>query len=195
MSDFLRKLVVNDFTSNPSLKVVTLIMATSPEAKKKGFHLIEHSLSLDDATRIGNMALNVAKEINAMPLSISILDKTGTLKYAVNQDGTGLMRNAISFGKGWTCLSMGFSSRDLSHNLRDRPSFLDSLSTASGGKMIFAPGGVLLRNGESESVVGAIGISGDTSYRDEYVAITAAQRCGFATSPSEPHPKYKQSRL
>ena len=130
-----------------------------------------------------------------MPLSISILDTTGNAKYVLNQDGTGLMRNGISFGKAWTCLSMGFSSRDLSHNLRDRASFLGSLSTASDGKMIFAPGGVLLRDSDTLKVVGAIGISGDTSYRDEYVAITAAQRCGFATSPSEPHPKYKQSRL
>eukprot|EP00483_Globobulimina_turgida_P004415 UN04424 len=167
----------------------------SQVTKDKGFNYIDHDLSLYDAMQLGETALQLAKKINAMPLSISILDKTGQAKYVLNEDGTGLIRNGISFGKAWTSLSMGFSSRDLSANLKDRPSFLGSAANVSNGKMIFAPGGVLLINKKNNKVVGAIGISGDTSYRDESLAITAAQQCGFKTSPSQVHPTVLKSQL
>eukprot|EP01084_Bolivina_argentea_P220359 373474_1 len=167
----------------------------SDATREKGFTYINHELSLCDAMKIGETVLKLAKTINAMPLSISILDKSGQAKYIMNEDGTGIMRNGISFGKAWTSLSMGFSSRDLSLNLKHRPSFLSSLSNVSNGNMIFAPGGILLINKNNNKVVGAIGISGDTSYRDEYLAIKAAQQCGFDTSPSEIHPNFMKSHL
>ena len=152
-------------------------------------------MHLKDAIQIAEAAVGFAKQITAMPLSITILDTSGNTKYLLNQDGTGIIRNEISFGKAWTCLAMGFSSRDLSRNLKNRPSFLNSLSTASAGKMIFAPGGILLLDKDSKSVVGAMGVSGDTSHRDEYVAIAAAQKCGFLTSPAQPNPNYMKSHL
>lgn len=167
----------------------------STGAKKKGFNYIDHTLSLCDAMKIGENVLTLAKKINAMPLSISILDKSGQLKYVLNEDGTGLMRNNISFGKAWTCLSMGFPSRNLNENLSNRPQFLTSLSNVSNGKMIFAPGGILIIHKTNKKVIGSMGISGDTSYRDEYLAIMAAQNCGFHTSPSKPHPNFMKSHL
>ena len=167
----------------------------SQSTKKKGFNYIEHTLSLRDAMQIGECVLEIAKSMNAMPLSVSILDKSGQLKYCLNEDGTGLLRNNVSFGKAWTSLAMGFPSRNLAQNLKERPSFLGSLSDASNGKLICAPGGILILDKKSKAVIGALGISGDTSYRDEYLAITAAQKCGFDTAPSKPHPNHTKSHL
>ena len=166
----------------------------SEGAIKKGFSFIDHSLSLCDAMKIGENVLKVAKKINAMPLSITILDKSGKAKYVLNEDGTGLMRNDISFGKAWTSLSMGFPTRNLTENLDKRRQFLASLANVANGKHVHAPGGILILNNKKE-VVGSMGISGDTSYRDEYLAIMAAQQCGFHTSPSKPHPNFMKSHL
>lgn len=62
------------------------------------------------------------------------------------------------------------------------------------GKFVPTPGGVLILNGGGV-VIGAVGISGDTSDKDEYAAITAVQRVGLQSEPALPNPKWRDSSL
>jgi uncharacterized protein GlcG (DUF336 family) len=82
----------------------------------------------------------------------------------------------------------------LRDRLADRPAFQAALAAASGGKFIPVPGGVLIRNADGD-VIGAVGISGDTSDKDEYAAITAVQAAGLTPFPAEPVPDWAGSRL
>jgi len=56
------------------------------------------------------------------------------------------------------------------------------------------PGGVLIEDA-NEITIGAVGISGDTSEKDEYCAIKAVHSVGLATEPAEIDPDWTRSYL
>ena len=76
---------------------------------------------------------------------------------------------------------MGISSRTIRDRLKDRPTFQAALASASQGRFIPVPGGVLAIDLAGE-VVGAVGISGDASDKDEYAAISGVRAAGLAAS-------------
>ena len=69
-----------------------------------------------------------------------------------------------------------------------------ALAAASGGRFIPVPGGVLILDGVGNAI-GAVGISGDASDKDEYCAITAVQEAGCASEPAAPHPDWRAAGL
>jgi uncharacterized protein GlcG (DUF336 family) len=89
---------------------------------------------------------------------------------------------------------MGVPSRVLRDRLADRPAFQSALSAASGGRFIAVPGGVLLRD-QNEAIIGAVGISGDTSDKDELCAIVGARAAGLTPLPAEPSKDWETSAL
>jgi uncharacterized protein GlcG (DUF336 family) len=109
------------------------------------------------------------------------------------EDGSGILRADIAIGKAWGALGMGISSRTMRDRLMDRPLFVNALASVSGGRLVPVPGGVLIRDGAGE-VIGAVGISGDTSDKDEYCAIVAVQAAGFGSDPGAPSPTWAESR-
>jgi uncharacterized protein GlcG (DUF336 family) len=56
------------------------------------------------------------------------------------------------------------------------------------------PGGVLALNGKGE-VIGAVGISGDASDKDEYAAITGVHRAGLKSHPEQPAENWRNAGL
>jgi uncharacterized protein GlcG (DUF336 family) len=76
---------------------------------------------------------------------------------------------------------MGFGSRTLAGRAPKQPAFFNALAAASGGRLVPVPGGVLIRDGAD--VVGAVGISGDTSDNDEKCAIAGIEAAGLKADP------------
>jgi uncharacterized protein GlcG (DUF336 family) len=57
----------------------------------------------------------------------------------------------------------------------ERPDrFIHTLNAATDGKVLNAPGGVLIRNAAGE-ILGAVGVTGDVSDRDEACAIAGIE--------------------
>ena len=110
------------------------------------------------------------------------------------QDGSGILRVDIATGKAWGALGMGIPSRTIRDRLGQRPAFQGALAAASQGRFVPVPGGVLVLDGD-DKVIGAVGISGDTSEIDEFCAITAIKAAGLAPAPAEPDPAWKNSGL
>ena len=136
------------------------------------------SVSLEAATVIIDQALAKGREMKFHPLVVAVLDARGCLKAYKAEEGTSLMRFDIAFGKAWGALGMGFGNRELARRSAKAPMFFNSLQVMSEGRMVPVPGGVLIRNAAG-AVVGAVGISGDTSENDEICAahgITVAGR-------------------
>lgn len=129
-----------------------------------------------------------------LPLTVVILDTGGKLIAVESEDGSGLLRFDIAFGKAWGALGMGMSSRLLRDNLAARPVFQGALATASDGRLIPVPGGVLVID-EGGEAIGAVGISGDTSDKDEYCAIEAIHQVGLACEPAQCNPDWSTSSL
>jgi uncharacterized protein GlcG (DUF336 family) len=134
-------------------------------------------LSLKQANVIVEQALAKGHETGCKPLTVVVLDTGGHLKALAREDGSGILRVEIARGKAWGALGIGLGSRALAKRIREDPlgaAFVDAIATASGGKVVPVPGGVLVRDG-SDQVIGAVGISGDTSDKDEVCAVAGVE--------------------
>ena len=152
------------------------------------------TLTLDQADAIVDGALKAGRKVELHPLTVAVLDAGGHLVAFKRQDGSGIMRPEVAIGKAYGALGMGISTRLLRDRLADRPSFQAALAAASQGRFIPVPGGVLIRD-KGGAVLGAVGISGDTSDKDEYCAIAGVRAAGLAPDPAEPAPDWMTSRL
>lgn len=140
------------------------------------------ALTLAQASTIIDVALNKARESKFQPLSVAVLDAGGHLIAFKREDRSGILRFDIAFGKAWGALGMGFGSRTLFERAEKTPMFFTTLAAASGGRVVTNPGGVLVRN-DAGDIIGAVGISGDTSDNDEVCAVTGIVAAGFKADP------------
>jgi uncharacterized protein GlcG (DUF336 family) len=101
------------------------------------------------------------------------------------EDKSGILRTEIATGKAWGTLGMGFGGREFARRAAGGGGlFLTALMQASGGRIVPAPGGVLIRDAAGD-IVGAVGISGDTSDRDEACAIAGIEATGLSPDTGE----------
>jgi uncharacterized protein GlcG (DUF336 family) len=119
----------------------------------------------------------------ASALTVAVLDPGGHLIVLYREDRAGYIRPQIAIGKAWGALSLGVSSRSIAGIAERVPAFFEALSVASQGRVFPAPGGVLLRDQAGE-IVGAVGVSGDSSDLDEALGIIAARAAGLTPEPS-----------
>lgn len=152
------------------------------------------NLSLESARRIVDEALGVGRREGMLPLTVAVLDPGGHLVAFAREDGSGILRAEIAQGKAWGALGMGISSRTIRERLGDRVAFQNALAAASGGRFVPVPGGVLIRDGAG-AVIGAVGISGDTSDKDEYCAIRGIEAADLRPDPETPDPNWRQASL
>lgn len=139
-------------------------------------------LTLAQATAIVDAALAAGRTADLQPLTVAVLDAGGHLIALKREDGAGILRPQIALGKAWGALGMGVSSRTLGERLSERISFQAALHAASQGRFVATPGGVLVRSASAE-IIGAVGVSGDASDKDEYAAITGVRAAGLEPDP------------
>ena len=136
-------------------------------------------LTLAQASVIVDKALERGRELKLAPLTVVVLDAGGHLKAAKREDASSLLRENIATGKAWGVLGMGFGGRELARRAaKAPPGFFGALSDMSGGRMVPVPGGVLIRAADG-AIVGAVGISGDVSEKDEDCAVHGIQAAGL----------------
>lgn len=151
-------------------------------------------VTLACAEKIVDAALATGRKHGFMPLTVAVLDTGGHLVALKREDGSGIMRVEIATGKAWGALGMGQSGRTLRDRLSDRQYFMNSLSAASGGRFVPVPGGVLVKT-KSGHIAGAVGISGDTSDKDEVCAIAGVHAAGYGSDPAQPLEGWEKSKL
>src|SRR5688572_17960237 len=157
-------------------------------------HRLQVSMPLKTAETIADEALKAGMEAGLLPLTVAVLDVGGHLVLLKRQDGSGNLRANIAIGKAAGALGMGISSRTIRDRLKDRPAFQGAIAAASDGRFIPVPGGVLALNAQGE-VVGAVGISGDASDKDEYAAITGVHKAGLRSHPEQPAANWRDAGL
>ena len=139
-------------------------------------------ITLAQASTIVDVALKKGRDSKLAPLTVAVLDAGGHLVAFKREDKSGILRYDIAYGKAWGALGMGFGSRTLASRAAKTPQFFTMLAAASGGRMVSNPGGVLIRDADG-NVVGACGISGDTSDKDEMCAIAGIEAAGLKADP------------
>ncbi len=139
-------------------------------------------ISLLQASTIVDVALKKARETTLAPLTVAVLDAGGHLVAFKREDKSGILRFDIAFGKAWGALGMGLGSRTLAGRAAKTPQFFTMLAAASGGRIVTNPGGVLIRDGAG-TIVGACGVSGDVSDKDEMCAVAGIEAAGLKADP------------
>jgi uncharacterized protein GlcG (DUF336 family) len=134
-------------------------------------------LTLDVARKILDAALAKALEKKLKPLVVTVLDPRGCVKISAAQDGTSLLRSEIAHGKAYGALALGMGSRALFQRAQEQAYFIGAVNTLAQGRMVPVPGGVLIQNGGI--LLGAVGVSGDTSDNDEICAVAGIEAAGL----------------
>lgn len=135
-------------------------------------------LNLQQAQTIVAATLKAAREKSFKPLSVVVYDDRGALKALLSEDGTSLKRAEIAMGKAYGALALGVGSRALHKMATDRPYFVAAATHAVGGQLVPVPGGVLIKNAQGR-ILGAVGVSGDTSDNDEIAAAAGIEAAGL----------------
>ncbi len=136
------------------------------------------SVTLAQASTIVDTALKKGRETNCAPLTVAVLDSGGHLVAFKREDKSGILRFDIAYGKAWGALGMGFGSRELADRAAKNPLFFGVLASVSQGRLVPVPGGVLIKDAGG-AVLGAVGISGDTSDKDEVCAVAGIEAAGL----------------
>lgn len=136
------------------------------------------TISLETALGITRQALAVGRELSTAPLTIAVLDAGGHLVALQREDGASMLRPQIAIGKAWGALALGKGSRLIAADAQQRPAFIGAVNNLAQGSLVPAPGGVLIRDERGE-VIGAVGITGDTSDIDEQCALSALESLGL----------------
>lgn len=141
-------------------------------------------LKLADAEIIIDTALAEARKLKLAPLAVAVLDAGGHVIACKREDGAGLARFDIAYGKAWGALGMGFGTREIAARAEKFPAFITSLYAISRGRAVPSPGGVLILDQDGD-VIGAVGISGDTGDNDELCALAGLTAAGLRAAPGK----------
>jgi uncharacterized protein GlcG (DUF336 family) len=144
------------------------------------------SLSLAQANAIVTAALAKGRELRLAPLTVVVLDAGGHMVAMQREDRSGILRPQIAGGKAWGALGMGIGTRELWERSAKTPVFFGAIAAASEGRMVPVPGGVLVLHPASGEVVGAVGISGDVSDKDEECALAGIAAAGLRAATGVP---------
>lgn len=151
-------------------------------------------LPLAAARRICEATIEAGNAAGMLPLTVVVLDAGGHVVCSQREDGSGILRFEIARGKAHGALGMGIGSRLLRDRLKERIGFQATVGAASEGRFIPVPGGVLIRRADG-AVIGAVGVSGDASDKDEYAAIMGVRAAGLAPHPEQPAENWRDAGL
>jgi len=135
-------------------------------------------LTLAQAETMVDAALAKGAALNLKPLTVAILDDGAHLKLLKRQDGPGAaMRPKIAIGKAFAAAGLGMGTRPWEAIAKERPLLLQGFM-ALADEFVAVPGGVVIRDDVGE-VIGAVGVSGDSSDADEQCAVSGIEAAGF----------------
>jgi len=145
---------------------------------KARYEMAGRSISLEQAQAVVAATLKEGRVLGLQPLTVAVLDPGGHLLAFAREDNSSNLRPQIAIAKAAGALALGLSTRVLAEMAVERPTFINSLGIISPVGVVPAPGGLLIRNAESE-VVGAVGVTGDISDKDEQAAISGIAALGL----------------
>jgi len=135
-------------------------------------------ISHAQAREIVAKALAHGRGKNMQPLSVVVLDSGGHPKVFDREDGASPGRFKIAEAKAFGTLMLGIGGFAQRERAENQPYFMGTVNGAFGGKVLPVPGGVLVRNPKGD-VIGAVGVTGDTSENDAEAAVAGITAAGF----------------
>lgn len=135
-------------------------------------------MTLDQANAIVNAAIAAGKMHGFAPLCVVVLDAGGHALALQRDERASISRPQIAMAKAAGCIGMGFGGRELAKRAQAVPTFFTALNAIFPNGIVPVPGGVLIRDHDG-TLLGAVGISGDTSDNDEICAVAGIAAAGL----------------
>lgn len=135
-------------------------------------------ITLDQAQTIVAAALKEGRALGLKPISVAVLDAGGHLVAFAREDNSSNLRPQIATAKASGALALGVSSRAIGEMAIERPTFINAAAGLNPAGIVPAAGGVLIRDGAG-AVIGAVGVTGDTSDNDEKAALAGVEAAGL----------------
>jgi uncharacterized protein GlcG (DUF336 family) len=136
-------------------------------------------ITLELASKIVTATLQRRVELGFKPLCVAVLDSGGHLVALQREDGASTLRPQIAIAKAGGALALGISSRKIAEMASERPTFIAALGPISPHGVVPAAGGVLVVDADGQ-LVGAVGVTGDTSDNDEACALSGVAAAGLS---------------
>jgi uncharacterized protein GlcG (DUF336 family) len=141
-------------------------------------------LSLAQALTIAQRTLAAGAERSFAPLCCVVLDAGAHPLAKIRDEKASIYRSEIATAKAAGCLGMGFGGRELKRRADAMPAFFSGLQAIFPKGILPVPGGVLIRS-DSGELLGAVGVSGDTSDNDEICALAGITAAGLQAETGE----------
>ena len=135
-------------------------------------------ISLNEARGIIAAALEKGRALALKPLSVVVLDAGGHVQAFAREDGAAPGRFAIAQAKAYGAVMLGMGGNAQMARAEAQGYFMASLSGVFDGKVVPVPGGVLMRDADG-TVLGAVGVTGDTSDNDAITALAGIEAVGL----------------
>lgn len=135
-------------------------------------------ISLDQARAMVRGTLEKGRAMGLKPLSVAVLDAGGHVLAFEREDGASPGRFEIARGKAYGAVMLGMPGSAQMARAEEQAYFIAAANGALGGKMIPVPGGVLVKDGAG-AVIGAVGVTGDTSDNDAEAALAGISAAGL----------------
>ena len=138
------------------------------------------SLTLQNAQTIIAAAFEKGGALGLKPLSVAVLDAGGHVMAFARQDGSSNLRFKIAEGKAAGAIALGMGSRAIFERAQQQPYFVGALNGLMDGSMVPGLGGVLILDGGT--LIGAVGVPGETPDNDEIAAIAGIEAAGLTAN-------------
>ncbi|MGY6549556.1 MAG: GlcG/HbpS family heme-binding protein [Roseinatronobacter sp.] len=135
------------------------------------------ALTLEQARTLIAATRAKGREMRLKPLSVVVLDAGGHVLAFEREDGAAPGRFAIAHGKAYGAVMLGMAGRAQMARAEAQAYFMAAVNGVYGGQVVPVPGGVLLR--AAGHVIGAVGVTGDTSDNDAEAALAGAAAAGL----------------
>jgi len=135
-------------------------------------------IGLRKARSIIRATLAKGREAGMKPLTIVVLDAGGHVVAAEREDGASAGRFDVAHGKAHGSVMLGIPGSAQQARADQQAYFVGAMNGLFGGAFVPVKGGVLVRDRRG-TLLGAVGVSGDTSDNDAVAAVAGVEAAGY----------------
>ena len=135
-------------------------------------------ITLDQARTMIAATLKKGHELGLKPLSVVVLDAGGHVQAFEREDGASPGRFGIAQGKAYGSVMLGMAGTAQMARADAQAYFMTAINGVYGGQVVPVPGGLLIRD-DAGTVIGALGVTGDTSDNDVITAQAGVAAAGL----------------
>ncbi|MFN3824721.1 MAG: GlcG/HbpS family heme-binding protein [Pseudorhodobacter sp.] len=135
-------------------------------------------LNLEESRKLIAAVHAKGAELGLKPLSVVVLDAGGHVRAFERADGASVGRFEIARGKAYGCVMLGLGGSAIQARGESQAVFVDAMNGIYDGKFVPVKGGVLILDAAG-NVMGAVGVTGDTSDNDTICALAGIEAIGL----------------